>query len=158
VDIARTFQETITQQKEWNALSTQTWDISQNVVRPTSPLDPLRNHSYVSSSVYFKVKFFVVNTEFLCPGFVKFIVNCSKKSFILLFIYGNNQRERQSMPRLKNPFNQQKRAGCRRCGYRQNHSRDNCPAKGMKCFKWLILIDVPYLLLSWVLGPDRAAF
>jgi hypothetical protein len=40
-------------------------------------------------SVYFKVTFFVVNTAFLCPGFVKFIVNCSKKSFVLLFIYGN---------------------------------------------------------------------
>ena len=39
------------------------------------------------------------------------------------------------MPRPKKPFNQQKRAGCRRCGHRQNHPRDNCPAKGMKCFK-----------------------
>jgi hypothetical protein len=46
-----------------------------------------------------------------------------------------NQRERQSMPRPKKPFNQQKGAGCRRCGHRQNHSRDNCPAKGVKCFK-----------------------
>jgi hypothetical protein len=41
VDIARTIQETIAQQKEWNALSAQTWDISQNVVRPTNSLDPL---------------------------------------------------------------------------------------------------------------------
>ena len=39
------------------------------------------------------------------------------------------------MPRPKKPFNQQKGAGCRRCGHRQNHSRDNCPAKGVKCFK-----------------------
>ena len=46
-----------------------------------------------------------------------------------------NQRERQPMPRPKKPFNQQKGAGCRRCGHRQNHSRDNCPAKGVKCFK-----------------------
>jgi hypothetical protein len=41
MDIARTIQETIAQQKEWHALSAQTWDISQNVMRPTSPLDPL---------------------------------------------------------------------------------------------------------------------
>ena len=46
-----------------------------------------------------------------------------------------NQRERQTMPRPKKPFNQQKGAGCRRCGHRQNHSRDNCPAKGVKYFK-----------------------
>jgi hypothetical protein len=46
-----------------------------------------------------------------------------------------NQRERQPMPRPKKPFNQEKGAGCRRCGHRQNHSRDNCPAKGVKCFK-----------------------
>ena len=46
-----------------------------------------------------------------------------------------NQRERLSMPRPKKPFNQQKGAGCRRCGHPQNHSRDNCPAKGVKCFK-----------------------
>jgi hypothetical protein len=46
-----------------------------------------------------------------------------------------NQRERQQMPRTKKPFNQQKGAGCRRCGHRQNHSIDNCPAKGVKCFK-----------------------
>jgi hypothetical protein len=46
-----------------------------------------------------------------------------------------NQRERQPMPRPKKPFNQQKGAGCRRYGHRQNHSRDNCPAKGVKCFK-----------------------
>jgi metal-sulfur cluster biosynthetic enzyme len=46
-----------------------------------------------------------------------------------------NQRERQSMPRPKKPFSQRKGAGCRRCGHRQNHSKDNCPAKGVKCFK-----------------------
>ena len=41
VDIARTIQDTIAYQKEWSALSAQTWDISQKVVRPTSPLDLL---------------------------------------------------------------------------------------------------------------------
>jgi hypothetical protein len=46
-----------------------------------------------------------------------------------------NQKERQPMPKPKKPFNQQKGAGCRRCGHPQNHSRDNCPAKGVKCFK-----------------------
>ena len=46
-----------------------------------------------------------------------------------------NQRERETMPRPKKPFNQQKGAGCRRYGHRQNHSRDNCSAKGVKCFK-----------------------
>ena len=30
---------------------------------------------------------------------------------------------------------QQNGAGCRRCGHRQNHSTDNCSAKGVKCFK-----------------------
>ena len=46
-----------------------------------------------------------------------------------------NQRERLPMPRPKKPYNQQKGTGCRRCGHRQNHSRDNCSAKGVKCFK-----------------------
>jgi hypothetical protein len=55
-----------------------------------NPLKSLSEITVTSApGVYFKVKFFVVNTEFLCPGFVKFIVNCSKKSFVLLFIYGN---------------------------------------------------------------------
>jgi hypothetical protein len=43
------------------------------------------------------------------------------------------------MPRPKKPFNQQKWAGCRRCGHRPNHSRDNCPAEGVKCFKYAIM-------------------
>ena len=43
-----------------------------------------------------------------------------------------DQRERQPMPRPKKPFNQQNGTGCQRCGHRQDHSRDNCPAKGVK--------------------------
>ncbi|CAC5416847.1 unnamed protein product [Mytilus coruscus] len=35
----------------------------------------------------------------------------------------------------KQPFHSQQKAGCQRCGNRQYHPREKCPAKGAKCYK-----------------------
>lgn len=39
------------------------------------------------------------------------------------------------MKKQKQPFHSQQKAGCQRCGNRQFHPREKCPAKGAKCYK-----------------------
>jgi hypothetical protein len=71
-----------------------------------------------------------------------------------------NERERQSMPRPKKPFNQQKGPRCRRYGHRQNHSRDNAQQKewnALSAQTWLASLILT-TILSRIISSWRSLY